>query len=235
MLAAQYTENGSDFSTIKLVEVARPTAELGLAVVRIKTAAVNPIDITVMAGALVDAAWAMPLPFSLGYDFSGVIADLRADDAAGAFQTGDAVFDVNLGQHKHDEGRLPTGGAFAQYIEIPEGCPGAVCRRGHSMAVVVVAADGGVPDVGQCATHERHVHQESWGPQCQILQHRAHHGICCRRVRGLQLHRRRCLGRSRCWGLSQVLGPYVGLQLEDLGPHRALQGLRSLGALAGLR
>jgi NADPH:quinone reductase-like Zn-dependent oxidoreductase len=119
MLAAQYTENSSDFSTIKLVEVAKPTAEPGLAVVQVKTAAVNPIDIKVMAGALVGAGWAMPLPFSLGYDFSGVIADLHADDAAGAFKVGDAVFAVNWGQHKHDEEGLPTGGAFAQYIKIP--------------------------------------------------------------------------------------------------------------------
>ena len=60
----------------------------------VKTA-VNPVDINVMAGALVDAGWAMPLPFSLGYDSSGVVDNFHADDVAGAFKAGNAVSAVN--------------------------------------------------------------------------------------------------------------------------------------------
>ena len=98
MLAAQYIENSADLSAIKLVEVATPTAEPGLAVVQVKSAAVNPIDVKVMASAMAGAGCAMPLPFTLGYDFSGMIADLHADDTAGVFKVGNAVFAVDWGQ-----------------------------------------------------------------------------------------------------------------------------------------
>ena len=44
-----------------------------------------------MKGYLKDV-WAMPLPFKLGYDFSGIIESLPTSYESGEFQVGDAVY-----------------------------------------------------------------------------------------------------------------------------------------------
>eukprot|EP00568_Trieres_chinensis_P001055 CAMPEP_0183307282 /NCGR_PEP_ID=MMETSP0160_2-20130417/17236_1 /TAXON_ID=2839 ORGANISM="Odontella Sinensis, Strain Grunow 1884" /NCGR_SAMPLE_ID=MMETSP0160_2 /ASSEMBLY_ACC=CAM_ASM_000250 /LENGTH=346 /DNA_ID=CAMNT_0025470835 /DNA_START=57 /DNA_END=1097 /DNA_ORIENTATION=- len=120
MLAAQYNENSNDASRVKIVSVPKPQPEPGLAVVRVHAAASNPIDYKVMGGYLKGAGWAMPLPFTPGYDFSGEVSALDDSDANGNVRVGDEVFAVNWGQGQHDENGVPSvGGAFAQYIKIP--------------------------------------------------------------------------------------------------------------------
>jgi len=65
-----------------------------------------------------DAGWAMPLPFTLGYDFSGTIHEIDDADAS-EFPIGTNVFGVQWGQGKHDEDDKPCGGTFAQYVAVP--------------------------------------------------------------------------------------------------------------------
>ena len=72
----------------------------------------------VLGGYLKGAGWAMPLPFTLGYDFSGTIHEI--DDAnASKYPIGTSVFGVQWGQGKHDEDDKPCGGTFAQYVAVP--------------------------------------------------------------------------------------------------------------------
>lgn len=120
MNAIQYTEHSTDVNVLKMVEVPKPTARPGYVVVKVAAAAANPIDSKVMAGYL-NGAWAVPLPFSMGYDFAGVVSEVSPEDAGKPFATGDEVFAVNWGKNKHDDGDEPLGGAFAEYILMPVG------------------------------------------------------------------------------------------------------------------
>eukprot|EP00039_Didymoeca_costata_P029153 m.23467 g.23467 ORF g.23467 m.23467 type:complete len:332 (+) comp7502_c0_seq1:88-1083(+) len=118
MKAVQYTENTDDVTKFTIAEVDKPTASPGVAVVKVIRAAVNPIDWMVMAGLLKPAGWDMPLPFRMGYDYSGVIDSV--DDAdKDAFKVGDAVFGVQWGAGKHDDDTKITGGTFAEYVQVP--------------------------------------------------------------------------------------------------------------------
>jgi NADPH:quinone reductase-like Zn-dependent oxidoreductase len=117
MKAAQYTAFSTNNSDVKVVEVQKPKASPGLAVVRVVAASGNPIDYKVFRGYL-DGAWTTPLPFTMGYDFAGVVDEISQEDRAG-FAVGDEVFAVNWGVNKHDEADMPIGGAFAEYITIP--------------------------------------------------------------------------------------------------------------------
>lgn len=66
----------------------------GFALVKIHAAAGNPIDCMVAKGYLKET-WPCPLPMTVGYDFSGVIASVEGNCS---FQVGDEVFAVNWGQ-----------------------------------------------------------------------------------------------------------------------------------------
>eukprot|EP00579_Thalassiosira_antarctica_P021607 CAMPEP_0201957608 /NCGR_PEP_ID=MMETSP0904-20121228/4935_1 /ASSEMBLY_ACC=CAM_ASM_000553 /TAXON_ID=420261 /ORGANISM="Thalassiosira antarctica, Strain CCMP982" /LENGTH=338 /DNA_ID=CAMNT_0048502683 /DNA_START=11 /DNA_END=1027 /DNA_ORIENTATION=+ len=121
MKAIQYNENksGDGFvDVLKTETVPVPKAAPGLAIVKIAAAASNPIDFKVLGGHLKGAGWAMPLPFTVGYDFSGTIYEVDETDAS-KWPVGKEVFGVQWGQGKHDEGDMPVGGAFAQYAAVP--------------------------------------------------------------------------------------------------------------------
>ena len=120
MLAAQISENSEDLSTIQLKTVDIPTASAGYAVVRVHAASINPIDILVAKGIAKNAfGWEMPLPFTVGYDFSGVVESVDGADSD-KFPVGTPVFAVNWGIHNHgDTTQAPIGGAFAEFIRIP--------------------------------------------------------------------------------------------------------------------
>lgn len=118
MKAVQYSENSSSLDDLKVVVVDKLSSSPGFAVVKVKVAAANPIDYKVMQGHLKGAGWSMPLPFTMGYDFAGVVESVDPADAA-KFAVGDDVFAVNWGKNKHDEEGAPVGGAFAEYIRIP--------------------------------------------------------------------------------------------------------------------
>lgn len=74
MLAAQYSENSEDLSVIQVQQVEKPVAQPGHIVVKVHTAAINPIDPLVAKGFAKNVlGWTMPLPFTMGYDFAGVV------------------------------------------------------------------------------------------------------------------------------------------------------------------
>mmetsp|Transcript_2161 Transcript_2161/g.4719 ORF Transcript_2161/g.4719 Transcript_2161/m.4719 type:complete len:337 (-) Transcript_2161:262-1272(-) len=121
MMAIQYSENksGDDFvDVLKMASVPAPKASPGLAIVKVVAAASNPIDYKVLGGHLKAAGWAMPLPFTVGYDFSGTICEVDEADAP-EWPVGKEVFGVQWGRGKHDEGDMPVGGAFAEYVAVP--------------------------------------------------------------------------------------------------------------------
>jgi len=116
MACAQYEENSPDITTVQLNDIPKPTASPNCALVRIRAAAVNPIDDKVMKGYL-KGVWNMPSPMNVGYDMAGTIESLGANDSS--FSVGDKVFAVNWGQGSHDCGDSITGGCLAEYINIP--------------------------------------------------------------------------------------------------------------------
>eukprot|EP00697_Spironema_sp_BW2_P015168 gnl/Spiro4/5914_TR3025_c0_g1_i1.p1 gnl/Spiro4/5914_TR3025_c0_g1~~gnl/Spiro4/5914_TR3025_c0_g1_i1.p1 ORF type:complete len:340 (-),score=91.23 gnl/Spiro4/5914_TR3025_c0_g1_i1:66-1085(-) len=116
--AARYFAFSSDPSCLSIAEVPFVAPEPGVLVVRVAVAAINPIDVKVLAGHLAGAGWRTPFPFTPGYDFSGTVAAIG--EGISGFAVGDKVFAVNWGVGKHDD---PSGqhiaGAFAEYISLP--------------------------------------------------------------------------------------------------------------------
>lgn len=119
MKAAQYLENSEDPTAVKIREIPKPEPAPGSVVVQIKAAAINPVDAMVLSGVTKGFGWSGPLPFTFGYDFSGVIVAADPADADTGFKVGDSVFAVNWGEHRHDDDSVAPGGAFAEYIKIP--------------------------------------------------------------------------------------------------------------------
>jgi len=115
MSAAQYTANGDNIAElVNFVEVLVPQVKPGQVLIKVEYASANNVDLMVMRGDLKGAGFAMPFPFTLGYDVAGkIVAD------AEGFKEGQRVFAVNWGQGKHDNGGDPIGGAFAEYAVIP--------------------------------------------------------------------------------------------------------------------
>jgi len=120
MNCIQYSQNkvGDFVEVLKMVEAPIPKAAPGVVVVKVVVAASNPIDFKVLQGFLKGAGWAMPFPFTVGYDFSGTIKYVDEADAS-KWPIGTDVFGVQWGKGRHDEEGMPVGGAFAQYISVP--------------------------------------------------------------------------------------------------------------------
>lgn len=121
MKAIRYTENkaGDGFADVlKMETVTVPKAAPGTAIVKVVAASSNPIDFKVLGGFLTGAGWAMPFPFTVGYDFSGTISEVDESDAT-EWPIGKEVFGVQWGKGKHDEEGKPAGGTFAQYVAVP--------------------------------------------------------------------------------------------------------------------
>lgn len=105
MRAAFIRETGAP-SVIQVGELPAPTAGPGQLLVRVKAAAVNPIDTYIRAGAV-----AMPLsfPYVIGADFAGEVA--AVGDGVSGFKAGDRVWGSN-------QGLLGRQGCFAEYAAI---------------------------------------------------------------------------------------------------------------------
>lgn len=114
MLAVNFDVNSEDLaSIIKVKEIAKPTEiPAGHVLVKVAAAAMNPVDLYTAYGAIKGFGWSMPLPFTMGYDFSGVVAEVGE---GASFAVGDEVWAVNWGEGTHDS-KPVTGGAFAEYI-----------------------------------------------------------------------------------------------------------------------
>lgn len=89
MKAAQYKENSSEPNALEVVNVPIPKAGPEEVVVKVHYAALNPVDLKVMAGHLKDVGWAMDLPFTPGYDFSGTVSEVGSGVASA--KVGDEV------------------------------------------------------------------------------------------------------------------------------------------------
>ena len=120
MFAAQITDIAQNVQEVQLNRIEKPTPSPGRVVVKIHSAAANPIDVMVMKGtAKAHFGWPLPLPFTIGYDFAGVVESVDEADTDAQFVVGDRVFGVNWGEHSHGKDDELIGGAFAEYIAIP--------------------------------------------------------------------------------------------------------------------
>lgn len=87
-----------------------PKVGPGMVLVRVKAAAVNPVDWKIMAGYL-DAAMDLEFPAIPGWDVAGVVESAGID--ARQFKPGDEVIAYGRKDYVH-------GGSFAEYIALPE-------------------------------------------------------------------------------------------------------------------
>ncbi|AMM51804.1 zinc-binding oxidoreductase [Rufibacter sp. DG15C] len=107
---AAYYENYGDASVLKIGELDLPEVKEGEVLVRIKAAAVNPVDSAVREGWLM-AFLPLNFPAIPGWDVAGVVEECGF--SARRFKPGDEVYAY---------ARRPTvqHGTFAEYIVIPE-------------------------------------------------------------------------------------------------------------------
>jgi NADPH:quinone reductase-like Zn-dependent oxidoreductase len=114
---------------IRVTEVDTPAVPADGVLVRVRAASVNPVDLFALSPVRHLARWAAargrPRPEVMGQDFAGTVA--AVGEAVRRFHAGDDVF----GSH---------GGAFAEYVSVPEGA-GIV----HKAAGVSFADAAAVP------------------------------------------------------------------------------------------
>ncbi|HET7453457.1 MAG TPA: NADP-dependent oxidoreductase [Thermoanaerobaculia bacterium] len=103
MKAARIHAFGSS-KKVKIEEIAKPRLRRGSALVRIRAAAVNPVDWMVIER-IYNPKGMDKVPLTLGQDFAGVV-DALAPGSRSAFRKGDEVFGE-------------TFGSFAEYAVVP--------------------------------------------------------------------------------------------------------------------
>lgn len=134
MLAAYYAEYDAPgaYTHLQIKLVPKPVARKGFAVVRVFSAALNPLDLKIFRGYVGRMGWRMSLPFIPGYELSGVIESLIYDDdddtddvdatkssADRRLKVGDPVFGTNFGKKRHDDDFDCIAGCLAEYALIP--------------------------------------------------------------------------------------------------------------------
>src|SRR6476620_3198793 len=112
-------------------DVPTPTISRDEIVVKVKSTAVNHIDL-VKASGTVRQILPIDLPWIPGHEFSGVVEQIGSDVAA--YAPGDAVFAAN-----------ETGGAYAEYLAVR---PAAIARKPSNLSFEEVAS---VPVASQTA------------------------------------------------------------------------------------
>ena len=103
MKAVQIKEYG-DESVLKYIKVDRPEPKSNEILVKIKAAAINPVDVKIRDGQGKD--WGMQLPLVLGADFAGTIEDLGEEIKS--YKKGDEVY-----------GKILLG-CYADYVIVKE-------------------------------------------------------------------------------------------------------------------
>lgn len=123
-----------DISDLRLQDLPKPTAAADQILVEVRAAAINPADLKVLGHTVTGRfLHAYKLPLLLGYDFSGVVAEVGAD--AAPHKVGDEVY-----------GFLPyagstTGGTFAEFVAVGAGTAGAKPRSiSHEQAAAAATA-----------------------------------------------------------------------------------------------
>ncbi|KRE82158.1 NADP-dependent oxidoreductase [Arthrobacter sp. Soil763] len=109
MKAITYSEYGNP-DVLELTEQPLPKVGPGMVLVKVKAAAVNPVDWKIMAGYL-DEVMDLQFPAIPGWDVAGVVESVGID--APHFQPGDEVIAYGRKDYVH-------GGSFAEYIALPE-------------------------------------------------------------------------------------------------------------------
>jgi NADPH:quinone reductase-like Zn-dependent oxidoreductase len=109
MKAITYSEYGSP-DVLELTEQPMPKVGPGMVLVKVKAAAVNPVDWKIMAGYL-DGAMDLQFPAIPGWDVAGVVESVGIDSPQ--FKPGDEVIAYGRKDYVH-------GGSFAEYIALPE-------------------------------------------------------------------------------------------------------------------
>ncbi|MFI7386197.1 NADP-dependent oxidoreductase [Streptomyces sp. NPDC049813] len=108
MKAITYEKYG-DRDVLSLTDQPLPKVGPGEALVRVRYAAVNPVDWKVMSGGL-DAMMDTVFPVIPGWDVSGVVERVGID--APEFTAGDEVFSYARKDYVH-------GGTFAEFVTVP--------------------------------------------------------------------------------------------------------------------
>ncbi|MFK0009956.1 NADP-dependent oxidoreductase [Paenarthrobacter sp. NPDC090520] len=109
MKAITYSKYGNP-DVLQLTEQPKPKVAPGMVLVKVKAAAVNPVDWKIMAGYL-DPVIDLQFPAIPGWDVAGVVESVGID--ARQFQPGDEVIAYGRKDYVH-------GGSFAEYIALPE-------------------------------------------------------------------------------------------------------------------
>jgi len=109
MKAITYSEYGNP-DVLEYGDQPMPKVGPGMVLVKVKAAAVNPVDWKIMAGYL-DAAMDLEFPVIPGWDVTGVVESVGID--ARQFKPGDEVIAYGRKDYVH-------GGSFAEYIALPE-------------------------------------------------------------------------------------------------------------------
>lgn len=109
MKAITYSEYGNP-DVLEYGDQPMPKVGPGMVLVKVKAAAVNPVDWKIMAGGL-DAVMDLQFPAIPGWDVAGVVESVGID--ARQFQPGDEVISYGRKDYVH-------GGSFAEYIALPE-------------------------------------------------------------------------------------------------------------------
>lgn len=112
MRAIQIQEFGGP-EVLEVREIPRPVAGSGEILVRVRAAAVNPVDTGVRAGGATGLSGAVP-PYVPGFDLSGIVA--AVGPGVTKFEVGDEVFAML---------NLRRGGAYAEYaiVRVDEAAP----------------------------------------------------------------------------------------------------------------
>ncbi|MDP6435871.1 MAG: NAD(P)-dependent alcohol dehydrogenase [Gammaproteobacteria bacterium] len=108
MKAAVLDEFGPS-SVIHIRDIPKPTVSDGKVLVEVHATSINPIDWKMRDGQMA-ARFGEDFPMVLGFDCSGVVADVAAD--VSGFEVGDVVF---------GRSDLGTGGCYAEYAEVSAG------------------------------------------------------------------------------------------------------------------
>jgi len=109
MKAITYSSYGNP-DVLEYGDQPMPKVGPGMVLVKVKAAAVNPVDWKIMAGGL-DAVMDLQFPATPGWDVAGVVESVGID--ARQFQAGDEVISYARKDYVH-------GGSFAEYIALPE-------------------------------------------------------------------------------------------------------------------
>ncbi|HET9649541.1 MAG TPA: NADP-dependent oxidoreductase [Microlunatus sp.] len=109
MRATTYPAYSTDLSTLTVSEVPDPKVAPSSVLIKVRAAAVNPVDWKVMTGGL-DGLMDAVFPIIPGWDVSGVVVALGHDTPE--FSVGDEVFAYARKDVVH-------GGTFAEYVAVP--------------------------------------------------------------------------------------------------------------------